>query len=192
MADFKLAYQKTMGHEGGWAEDKDDSGGQTWRGIARNYHPDWKGWAIIDAIKLNRPVEVFEPLLSASEPLKEAVLDFYKTEFWDVMKLDQVRFQSIAEEMFDTGVNMGTSIVVEFLQKSLNATNRNGRDYPDIDEDGKMGNQTLNILNGHPRVGQVLKLLNCQQGMRYMDICRKKPSQEKFMNSWLSRVAVPV
>ena len=189
MADFKIAYQKTMGHEGGWADDPDDSGGQTWRGIARNKHPNLAGWTIVDSIRVNRTKEIFEPLLTASESLKEAVLDFYKRQFWDVMKLDQVRFQDIAEELFDTGVNMHHETVVEFLQKALNATNRNGRDYPDIDEDGKMGNQTLRVLNGHPRPKQLLKLLNCQQGVRYMEICRRKPSQEKFMNSWLSRVA---
>lgn len=190
MADFNMAYQKSMKIEGGYANDPDDSGGETWKGIARKYHPDWSGWSIVDRITLNRTKAEFEHLLFADKDLQERVLNFYKGIFWDVMKLDSVKNQAIAEEMFDSGINMGDEVVVEFLQKALNATNRNGRDYPDIDEDGKMGNQTLSVLNEHPRPIQVLKLLNCQQGTRYMDICRKKPSQEKFMTSWLSRVAL--
>ena len=190
MADFKTAYEKTMKHEGGWANDPDDSGGMTWKGIARNYHPNWDGWTIIDSIKMGKTESQFEPLLFASSPLQIKVLEFYKKEFWDVIKLDKVTNQDIANELFDTGVNMHHSVAAEFLQRSLNATNRNGKDYPDIDEDGEIGPQTLGVLNAHPRPAQILKLLNCQQGTRYMDICRKRPSQEKFMTSWLSRVTI--
>lgn len=190
MADFKTAYEKTMGHEGGWADDPDDSGGQTWKGIARNYHPHWDGWTIIDSIRMGKTPRQFEPLLAASTLLQESVLAFYKIEFWDVLRLDKVNSPDIANELFDTSVNMGEGIAAEFLQKSLNATNRNGKDYPDIDEDGQIGSQTLTVLNNHPRPIQILKLLNCQQGVRYMEICRKKPSQEKFMTSWMSRVGI--
>jgi lysozyme family protein len=190
MADFKIAYQKTMGHEGGWANDPDDSGGETWKGIARNYHPNWSGWTIIDALKVGRSKAQFEPLLFDNRGLQEDVWSFYKRQFWDVNKLDRVTNQEIANEVFDTGVNMNYTIAAEFLQRALNATNRNGRDYPDIDEDGQIGSQTLGVLNSHPRPQQILKLLNCQQGVRYMEICRKRPSQEKFMTSWMSRVAI--
>jgi lysozyme family protein len=31
--------------------------------------------------------------------------------------------------LFDTGVNMGPSVAVTFLQRALTALNRNGRDY---------------------------------------------------------------
>ncbi|MDR1034997.1 MAG: hypothetical protein LBT40_00015 [Deltaproteobacteria bacterium] len=32
--------------EGGWANNPADSGGETFRGIARNFHKSWPGWAI--------------------------------------------------------------------------------------------------------------------------------------------------
>lgn len=190
MADFLLGYRKAMKIEGGWANDPDDSGGMTWRGISRNNHPNWPGWDIIDQIRLNRTPAQFEPLLAESSLLKEKVLSFYKKAFWDVMLLDKVSSQAIADEMFESGINLNHSVVVEFLQMALNATNRNGRDYPDIDEDGDMGPKTVAVLNAHPRPAQVLKLLNCQQGVYYMNLTRKKPSQEKFMTSWLSRVEI--
>jgi lysozyme family protein len=35
----------------------------------------------------------------------------------------------LAAELLDTGVNMGTGTATGFLQRALNALNRNGRDY---------------------------------------------------------------
>ena len=115
MADFKTAYDKTMKVEGGYANTEGDSGGETWKGIARNYHPKWSGWSIIDTFKPIRNIAVFESNLKASQTLQRLVLEFYKEEFWDVMLLDQVQNQDIANEMFDTGVNMDPRFPVEFL-----------------------------------------------------------------------------
>lgn len=187
MADFNIAYKKTMKIEGGYANDENDSGGETWKGIARNYHPNWAGWAIVDSYK-NKPG--FEANLYASQTLQRLVLEFYKNEFWDVMKLDEIVSQEITDEMFDTGVNMNHLIAVEFLQRALNATNKNQKDYSDLIIDGRIGPKTITAVNRHPRISQVLKLLNCQQGVRYMDIARNNPVQEKFMTSWLSRVTL--
>lgn len=191
MGDFLISYKKAMKVEGGYANDPDDSGGETWRGISRKNHPNWKGWGIVDRVRLLTPdKERLERLLGADVELQNLVLDFYKKVFWDVMRLDEVLEQSICDELFESGINLNHEVVVEFLQMAINATNRNGRDYPDIDEDGKMGPITVKRLNYHPRPAQVLKLLNCQQGVYYMNITRKRPSQEKFMTSWLSRVEI--
>lgn len=192
MGDFLTSYKKAMKVEGGYANDPDDSGGETWRGISRKNHPNWRGWEIVDRIRLNTwsNQSKFESLLASNAELQTLVLDFYKEIFWDVMRLDDVKSQDVCDELFESGINLNHEVVVEFLQMALNATNRNGRDYPDIDEDGKMGPRTVAVLNEHPRPAQVLKLLNCQQGVYYMNITRKRPSQEKFMTSWLSRVEI--
>lgn len=187
MADFKLAYKKTMGVEKGYANDPDDSGGETWAGISRKNWPSWPGWQIIDSFK-NKPG--FEVNLQASTALENQVKSFFKQNFWDKMRLDEFNNQAIAEEMYDTGVNMSDTIAARFLQEALNATNRNQKEYADIDVDGVIGRGTVATVNQHPKPAQVLKLLNCQQGVRYMEICKSRPSQEKFMNSWLSRVTI--
>jgi lysozyme family protein len=45
-----MSFEDTMKHveemEGGWANNPADSGGETFRGIARNFHKSWPGWAI--------------------------------------------------------------------------------------------------------------------------------------------------
>lgn len=185
MANFSIAYKNSMKIEVGYANDPNDSGGETWNGIARKYHPNWAGWKIVDEIK-GQPK--WQSILQASATLERLVQEFYKTEFWDVMMLDQANDQAIANELFDTGLNMHYSFAVEFLQAALNCTNRNQKDYPDLILDGKIGPKTIATLNSHPRPKEVLKLLNCQQGVRYMNICKSNPVQEKFMTSWLSRV----
>lgn len=38
-------------HEGRYANDPADSGGETYCGVARNHHADWLGWPIIDEFK---------------------------------------------------------------------------------------------------------------------------------------------
>jgi lysozyme family protein len=170
MADFKTAYKITMAHEGGWANNPADTGGETWRGIARNKHPDWLGWMLVDKAKHGD----FPANLNSVSGLQDMV--------------DQVNNQKIANELFDTSVNMGQGIAALFLQRSLNVSNRNGKDYPDLQVDGNIGPVTINALNNHPRQEQVLKLLNTLQGARYISICEANPSQEIFLNSWLSRV----
>jgi lysozyme family protein len=184
MADFKTAYKITMAHEGGWANNPADTGGETWKGIARKKHPDWPGWQLIDKAKQGD----FPANLNSIPNLQNLVEMFYKVKFWDYLKLDQVNNQKIANELFDTSVNMGQGIAALFLQRSLNVSNRNGKDYAELQVDGNIGPVTINTLNNHPRQEQVLKLLNTLQGARYISICEANPSQEIFLNSWLSRV----
>jgi lysozyme family protein len=187
MAIYSPAYDKTMGIEGGWANDPDDKGGETWKGIARKMHPEWGGWVIIDSSKADPK---FPECLKQSTALEMMVRAFYKSQFWNKLNLDQVNDQAIANELFDTAVNCGTGIAATFLQRALNVTNRNGKDYPDLMVDGSVGLKTVGALNAHPRPAQVLKVLNVLQGEKYISICEHNPSQEKFMSSWLSRVAV--
>ena len=49
--------------------------------------------------------------------------------------------------MFDTGVNMGPAVAATFLQRALTALNRNGKDYPDLVPEGRIGTQTLGALD---------------------------------------------
>jgi len=185
MANFKEAYDKTMGHEGGYGNDPDDVGGETYKGISRVYNPSWSGWIVIDAAK-NGPD--FPSSLDANVALQNSVGEFYKDKYWDVNRLD-VFPQSVAEEMFDTGVNMGVGRAARFLQKALNYLNRNGKLYGDLDVDGKIGPASLNAMaacKNDERV--ILAMLNTLQGMHYMNYMDKSPSQKKYARGWFKRV----
>lgn len=98
----------------------------------------------------------------------------------------------IAEELLDTGVNMGTGVPGPWLQRTLNGLNRRGRDYADIGVDGKIGPATRRALEGLIRArGRdaaervVLRLLNGLQAARYLDLCERRAPNEEFMFGWL-------
>jgi lysozyme family protein len=190
MANFKEAYEKTMGHEGGYVHDPDDVGGETYKGIARAYNGKWSGWAIIDYHKGDSD---FPSCLDNIVGLQNSVNSFYKEKYWDVNRLDDVDDQDVAEEMFDTGVNMGVGRAAKFLQKSLNYLNRNGSLYSELTVDGAIGPASLGALNivlddGDERV--LLTMLNVLQGQHYMNYMDKSPSQKKYARGWFKRVTL--
>jgi len=128
MANFIPAYLKTNYHEGLWNKVKGDNGGETWKGIARVMHPNWKGWQIIDFTKegMGFP-EVFtkddisklNDLLLKNEKLELLVREFFKGEFWDKIRGDEVRVQFLADKLYDNSVNFGHTGAIKQWQKDV-------------------------------------------------------------------------
>lgn len=191
MADFEKAYAITRKHEGGYVDDQDDAGKETFKGISRKYHPTWPGWVKIDALKRESG---FPATAENNVELNGMVHTFFKQHYWDVNLLDKVKDQEVANEMFDTGVNMGISRAAKFLQEALNFLNKNERLYPDVVEDGVMGNNTLKALNSYLSSkyndSYLLKIMNVLQGMHYLNYMKKSPVQEKYAYGWLNRVEI--
>lgn len=196
MADFKTSYAIVKENEGGYANNPNDRGGETYKGIARKFWEEWSGWKVIDSIKLNMhrllnaDAAAINAALAKDTELQNAVLAFYKQNFWNELSLDQVNSQDIANELFDTAVNMSVNTAGTFLQRALNVLNKNGKDYADLLVDGKIGSKTVGVLNNHKSPARVLKVLNVLQGAKYVAICENNPSQEEFMFGWLNRVSI--
>lgn len=102
----------------------------------------------------------------------------------------------IGEELFDTGVNMGPAVPALWLQQCLNGLIDGARLYPDIKEDGDIGNATLAALRTYLKVRGadtetvMLKALNCLQGARYVELARTRAADKAFLYGWLrTRVA---
>lgn len=186
MAYFKPAYEKTALVEGFWVNDPEDAGGETYKGIARNFFPDWDGWKIIDHYKKSNPLKRGDKIFN--ELVDEYVEEFYKEKFWDINKLNNITDQDIANEVYDTGVNMGVETAAKMLQEAMNLLNRNQMDYEDLSTDGVIGEKTLKIVNRFQNKTALLKTLNGLQFCRYRDICKANPKKEKFFNGWLLRV----
>lgn len=191
MADFDIAFEKTMGHEGGYVDDPDDAGGETYRGISRRYNPTWKGWDIIDDCK-KYDFNIKTCLKMKGNLIDSLVKDFYKDRYWNPFWGDEIDSQLIANEMFDTAVNMGVSRAVRFLQQSLNYMNRNGKLYSDIVEDGIFGENTLRAYKSLPNKDYPIlcKMMNVLQGKHYMEYMSKSPIQEKYARGWFDRVDI--
>lgn len=188
MADFHHAFALTSAHEGGYVQDPVDRGGETYRGISRVHHPDWSGWARIDAQRRQRG---FPGRLDRDDRLQHEVAAFYKQAYWDRFEGDAIPDQAVADELYDTAVNMGVRRAVRFLQASLNLLNRAQRDYEDLVVDGWFGRRTLYTLETllrHDRGSAALvKLMNIHQGARYVEIMSADASQERFARGWIKR-----
>jgi lysozyme family protein len=192
MSNFEEAYKKTMGHEGGYVNDPDDAGAETYKGISRRFHPSWPGWIIIDNY---RRQHAFPEVLDNSLELMVAVKDFYKVNFWDRFwgdEVSKVNF-AVAMEIFDNAVNMGVGRSVRFLQEALNVLNRNGILFYDLSVDGSFGAKSLdalmNFVQNDP-VDLLLKVLNILQGAHYIKYMGKDPVQEKYARGWFARVKI--
>lgn len=118
----------------------------------------------------------------------------YRRLYWLRPAYDQVarRAPTIAAELFDTGVNMGTATATGFLQRALNALNRSARDYPDIAIDREIGPRTLSALDAFLRLrgagGEtvLLRAMEALQGERYIALAERRPGQEAFLYGWLA------
>jgi lysozyme family protein len=188
MASFSEAYKLTSAHEGKYVNDKTDRGGETYRGISRVHHPHWKGWQWIDAA---REKAGFPRSLESNRSLQANVKSFFKQKYWDKFLGDVIVDQSVAIELYDTSVNMGSRRAGRFLQNGLNLLNRNQKNYNDLIVDGLIGQKSLDALNAYLNLDKnsiaLTKLLNIQQGARYVNIMEEDSSQEKYARGWLKR-----
>lgn len=150
MADFLIGYTETMKIEGGYANDKADGGGETWKGVARKFHPSWLGWKIVDKIKRTNPgvsIEELNLLLGAIPELQKYVLSFYKAEFWDIVHGDEIHEQKIANMIFDNAVNIGIPPAIEMAQNTAFGINSKDQAKDFGITYGRMDKKTLNKLN---------------------------------------------
>jgi lysozyme family protein len=123
---------------------------------------------------------------------KDTARAIFLERYWTGPRFDQValRDAALAEELFDTGVNMGQAAAGKFLQRALNTLNRRGRHYPDIAVDGAIGRMTLHSIDqlvnarGADGLKVLLWMCNSQQSVRFMEISEANPSQEDFSFGW--------
>lgn len=186
MLGFTTALKKVLLHEGGYCNDPVDRGGETYRGVARKFHPTWEGWQIIDELKLTK---TFPKYLESNLALSILIEDFYKKEFWDKLRCDEINDSLVAGKLFDIAVNMGCRHAVKMIQR---ATNSLLDDSAQLFEDGKIGARTLSaitevgIIHGYNALLVALRIL---QRDRYLEIVKNNPSQEKFLKGWLNRAS---
>ncbi len=174
--DIDSLIDDVIGREGGYGDHPADRGGPT-------------RWGVTQAVA--RAHGYAGDMRHYPRSLAEAV---YRRIYWLRPGYDRVaeRTPLIAAELFDTGVNMGPATATGFLQRALNALNRERRDYPDVATDGKLGPRTLAALDGllahRGRSGErvLLKALEALQGERYIHLAERRPANEAFLYGWLA------
>lgn len=175
---FDDAFVHVVGIEGKYSNDPKDSGGETMYGITLDVARSFGYGGRMQDL----------PLATAKE--------IYKRRYWEALNLE-VMPTEIAKELFDTGVNLGVAAAGTFLQRCLNALNRQQSDYPDVVVDGVVGPKTIAALNAYldvrKRLGVrvLLVAMNCLQGEFYISLVERREKDERFLFGWLSnRVAL--
>ena len=194
MTNFEKAYQELFGMEGVYSVDKEDKGGETFCGIARNYHKSWAGWRIVDANKVNGVLsQSTAKKLLQNEDLMSLVRAFYKSNDWDRFDCDNMPY-SLALEVFEESVNLGPGRTAKFLQRVLNAMNyKNKQVYgfgKDLDTDGIWGAQSKARMKEMIKAGyakQIQFAINCLQGAYYVDRANTATDQRVFFKGWIGQ-----
>lgn len=134
MAQFTIAYKRTKRFEGGYVNDPQDAGGETYNGISRRANPTWAGWRVVDEMR-------DKPNFPRNLKQRRGILDdleasLYRKEYWDRVWGDKIRVQEVANDMFDTAVNMGVPTSIRLSQRQFGLT-----------ETGRMDAELLYRLN---------------------------------------------
>ncbi len=172
MAEFKISLQKTLTHEGGYVNDPDDLGAETYKGISRVSHNNWSGWSIIDKSKTKSD---FPSTLNNDIELQKQVELFYLYEFWLPLKADQIANQTTANSIFDFAVNSGIKTTVLKVQSVIGTK-----------ADGLVGDLTLQKLNSLD-FGYFQPAFTVSKITHYISIIQKRPTNKKFLYGWIIR-----
>lgn len=161
MADLRKSLSKTLHWEGRYANDSNDSGGPTWRGVTLNTYKSY-------CRKNGKPAPTIEDLKKLTEA---DILDIARTLFWSKIKGDDIKNQSIADLVFDM-VWMSGLGYVRMIQKSLG-----------VSMDGIFGSGTLSSLNLQSSPELFDKLV--RQRRAYLTNCN---GAKFYLKGWIRRL----
>lgn len=166
--------------EGGYSFNPQDSGGET-------------NWGITQ-----RTARACGYSGSMREMTRSEAYSILEQNYWIKPGFDLIAKVSwdIAFELCDAAVNIGPRLPCLWIQRWLNALNREQKGYRDIKVDGCIGLMTVNalehFLQWRGREGErvLVKALNCSQGAYYLNITEEANKNEEFIYGWIkNRVA---
>ena len=97
--EFDKAFERVIGHEGGYVNDPRDPGGETKYGISKRAYPN----------------------LNIRDLTLDQAKAIYRTDYWDRLHMDELP-GAIRFDMFDAAVNSGVSASAKFLQRAAGTT----------------------------------------------------------------------
>ena len=172
MANYEQALQWVLTHEGGYVNDPDDPGGETYKGVARKMNSKWEGWTLIDMLKKQSG---FPANLDKDAELQETIKSFYEINFWDRIKGDDIASQEVATSIFDFAVNAGVSTSASLAQLVVGA-----------EKDGIIGKHTIELINGFDPE-HFIASFTVAKIARYVSIVKKRPTSKKYFYGWVCR-----
>ena len=176
---FDELFDGVIKHEGYYANVTGDKDGETYMGVARNLHPKWQGWVIIDAYKeefgeIKRNTKIDNPQLT------QLVKDFYRKTFYDNYRIESINNGPLQEIIFDWCVNSG-HWGSRGVQRTLNQFFNT-----DLKMDGIIGKNTLSvIISCEPKA--LFDAIKAAR-IRYYYTIAKRGQNHKLLKGWLNRI----
>lgn len=150
--------------------------GYTFMGIYQKAHPNLVMWKQIDeTVKRYKKLSDASIELYSNKVLLEEVKMFYKKNFWDRMRLDEITDQHKANEMFVFGVNAGCGRSVRLAQLVVGTV-----------ADGLIGPKTIAAINSYD-VDEFDREFDEEEVKYYEAIVRNNPEKRIFLNGWKNR-----
>jgi lysozyme family protein len=171
-ADFKQALQLVLQNEGGYVNDPNDAGGETYKGVARNMNSSWDGWVLVDLAKQQSG---FPGNLANNTELNLKIEHFYKVNYWDKLQGNLISDQRVANAIFDFGVNAGVSTSAVLAQKVAGAK-----------EDGVIGEKSIASIN-QMEAEPFLAYFTLAKIARYVRIVKGRNTNQKYFYGWVRR-----
>ncbi len=161
-----------IAREGGYVNHPNDPGGET-------------NWGITVGVARANGYQA-----SMRQMTRDQAKAIYRRLYWERPGYDKVAtvFAKVAEELFDTGVNMGPGKAGEFLQRALNVLQDESR----LTVDGAIGPATMAALNRYKQrrgtAGEavLVKALDALQGERYIRLTEQNARNRSFIYGWLA------
>ena len=145
--------------EGGWSDNPNDKGSATMKGVTLATFRKWYG---ADKTK------------AELKAITDCQWCRIMRSYWDAVKGESIKNQSIAELVADWHINAGVA-AIKRIQRMFGIT-----------ADGIVGPVTLRYLNG-PNPEATFYRLRDERENYYLDIVKANPAQREFLNGWLRR-----
>lgn len=169
MAEFEPAVEYVLENEGGFVDNPNDAGGATNYGLSLRYLRSFK--FDIDDIK-NLTVDKAK--------------EIYKSNFWDGSPFESIKYQILANYIFDMGVQHGIAQAIKLVQRSLWAVYRFSYIRECLKDDGVMGSKTLDLLNKIDCTS-TLPVIVAVRASYCRFLAEENPKNKEFLNGWLER-----
>lgn len=172
MTDYKLYVPFVLGWEGGYANDKDDKGGETWKGITFATYK-----------SLCYKVYGCEPSKQHFLSLSDDAVGLMIKYFWDVSTSNnRIKSQKVAEAITSWAWGSGMQTGCMWFQQMLNKEYNAG-----LQVDGNIGILSVKFINSLDADELFRKAIAWRRD-RFLTIVQRDATQRKWLQGWLNRL----
>lgn len=172
-----IMYKLEFSNESNVLEKNATEDGWTFMGVYQGAFPNLDLWKTVrqKVQQANGSMKLAGSMLYNNVAVREMINEFYKKEFWDKARLDEVVSQQIANEIFVAGVNMGMKKAVMLAQKLVG-----------VPADGLVGPKTLAAINKYDDAA-FDEMYDVLETDHYEMIIAANPSKRIFAKGWRNR-----